>query len=58
MSSLSLFVSRLRFPLFRRYLVTQTSNIKSRNDLPSNLRQPNDPTVIPVLNTSELSESI
>jgi hypothetical protein len=57
MSSLSLFVSRLRFPLFRRYLVTQTSNIKSRNDLPSNLRQPNDPTVMPVLDTSQLSEA-
>jgi hypothetical protein len=57
MSSLSLFVSRLRFPLFRRYLVTQTSNIKSRNDLPSNLRQPNDPTVMPVIDTSQLSEA-
>jgi len=57
MSSLSLLLSRFRFPLFRRYLSTQTSNIKSRNDLPSNLRQPNDPTVMPVLDTSELSET-
>jgi len=56
MSSLSLLVSRLRFPLFRRYLSTQTSNIKSRNDLPTNLSQPNDPKVMPVLDPSELSE--
>ncbi len=57
MSSLSLLVSRLRFPLFRRYLSTPTSNIKSRNDLPSDLRQPNDPNVMPVLDTSQLSET-
>ncbi|CAF2456452.1 unnamed protein product [Rotaria sp. Silwood2] len=57
MSSLSLFVSRLRFPLFRRYLATQTSNIKTRNDLPSNLQQPTDPTVMPLLNPNELSEA-
>ena len=57
MSSLSLLVSRFRFPLFRRYLSTQTSNIKSRNDLPTNLRQPNDPTVMPVLDASQLSEA-
>jgi hypothetical protein len=56
MSSLTLLVSRLRFPLFRRYLSTQTSNIKSRNDLPTNLSQPNDPKVMPVLDPSELSE--
>jgi hypothetical protein len=56
MSYLSLLVSRLRFPLFRRYLSTQTSNIKSRNDLPTNLQQPNDPTVMPVLDPSQLSE--
>jgi len=57
MSSLSLLVSRFRLPLLRRYLSTQTSNIKSRNDLPTNLRQPNDPTVMPVLDTSQLSET-
>ncbi len=56
MSSFGLLVSRLRFPLFRRYLSTQTSNSKSRNDLPSNLHQPNDPTVMPVLDSSQLSE--
>jgi len=56
MSYLSLLVSRFHLPLFRRYLSTQTSNIKSRNDLPTNLRQPNDPTVMPVLDTSQLSE--
>jgi hypothetical protein len=57
MSFLNLFVSRLRLPLCRRYLATQTSNIKSRNDLPSNLRQPNDPTVMPVIDASQLSEA-
>jgi len=57
MSSLGLLVSRLRFPVIRRYFATQTSNIKSRNDLPSNLRQPNDPTVMPVLDPSALSEA-
>ena len=57
MSSLSLLVSRFRFPLFHRYLSTQASNIKSRNDLPSNLNQPNDPTVMPVLDPNQLSEA-
>jgi hypothetical protein len=57
MSSLSLLVSRFRLPLLRRYLSTQTSNTKSRNDLPTNLRQSNDPTVMPVLDTSQLSET-
>jgi hypothetical protein len=52
MSSLRLLVSRLRFPLIRRYLSTQTP----RSDLPSNLNQPNDPNVMPVLNPSQLSE--
>jgi hypothetical protein len=55
-SSLGLFVSRLRFPVIRRYLSTQTSNTKSRNDLPSNLNQSKDPNVMPVLDTSQLSE--
>lgn len=57
MSSLSLLVSRLRLPLFRRYLSTQTSNTKSRNDLPSNLRQPTDPSIMPVIDPSQLSET-
>ncbi|CAF5128426.1 unnamed protein product, partial [Rotaria sp. Silwood1] len=57
MSSLGLFVSRLHIPLIRRYLATQTSNIKPRNDLPSNLQQSNDPTVMPLLNPNELSET-
>ncbi len=42
-SSLSLLVSRFRFPRFCRYLSTQTSNIKSQNDLPTNLGQSNNP---------------
>ncbi|CAF1121278.1 unnamed protein product [Adineta steineri] len=57
MSSLSLFVTRLRLPLFRRCLATQSSNITSRNNLLSNVRQSNDPTVMPLLNTNELSEA-
>ena len=57
MSSFSLLIARLHFPLVRRYLTTQTSTMKSRNDLPSNLRQGNDPAVMPVLSSSELSDA-
>ena len=61
MSSLGLLcVSRLRLhlPLMRcRYLATQSSNVKSRNALPSNPARPNDPSVMPVLDTSQLSEA-
>ena len=50
MSSLSLFASRLRLPLIRRYFST------TKTDLPSNLNQPKDPTVMPVIDPNQLSE--
>lgn len=48
---MSLFISRLRFPFIRRYL----STIKT--DLPTNFNQPKDPTVMPVLDPNQLSET-
>jgi hypothetical protein len=56
MWSLDLLVSRLRFPFIRRYLSTQTPNTKSWTDLPSNLNQSNDPTIMLIFDPSQLSE--
>ncbi|CAF4463484.1 unnamed protein product [Rotaria socialis] len=57
MSSIGLLVSRLRYPFFRRYLTIQTSNVKPKSDLPSNLQKSNDPTVMPILNPNDLPEA-
>jgi hypothetical protein len=56
MSSLRLLVSRLHFPLFHRYLATQTTNVRPPSDLPSDFRRPNDPTVMPVIDPNQLSD--
>lgn len=57
MSSLTLLISRrVCFPLIRRCLSTPTTSIPSKNDLPSNLNQSKDPSVMPALDPNQLSE--
>ena len=56
MLSLCSLIFRRRFLYLHRYLSRQTLNAKSPNDLPSTARQSTDPTVMPILDPSRLSE--
>jgi len=55
------FIHRFSFPLTRSVLINPTIRrclaTKTSNSLPTDLRQSNDPNVMPVLDTSQLSEA-